>query len=67
MPTITVNGTRQDVAEDTSVLAYLQDRKIDPSHVVAEVNGAIVIKERFPELKLKPGDSVEVIRFVGGG
>ena len=67
MPTITVNGTRQDVAEGTSLLVYLQDRKIDPSHVVAEVNGAVVKKERFPELKLKPGDTVEVIRFVGGG
>jgi sulfur carrier protein len=67
MPTITVNGTRQDVAEGTSLLAYLQDRKIDPSHVVAEVNGAIVKKEQFPEFKLKTGDTVEVIRFVGGG
>jgi sulfur carrier protein len=67
MPTITVNGTRQDVAEGTSLLAYLQDRKIDPSHVVAEVNGVIVKKEQFPELKLKTGDTVEVIRFVGGG
>jgi sulfur carrier protein len=67
MPTITINGSRQEVAEGTSMLAYLQDRKIDPSHVVAEINGVIVKKERFPELILKTRDIVEVIRFVGGG
>jgi sulfur carrier protein len=67
MPTITINGTRQEVAEGTSMLTYLQDRKIDPSHVVAEINGVIVKKERFPELMLKTRDIVEVIRFVGGG
>jgi sulfur carrier protein len=67
MPTITVNGTRQEVDEGMSLLVYLQSKKTDPSHVVAEINGAIVKKEQFPELKLKNGDTVEVIRFVGGG
>ena len=67
MPTITVNGTAQEVADGTSLLAYLQARKTDTSHVVAEINGTIVAKERFAELTLKNSDTVEVIRFVGGG
>ena len=67
MPTITVNGTAQEVADGTSLLAYLQARTIDPLHVVAEVNGSIVPRERFTERLLKTGDAVEVIRFVGGG
>jgi sulfur carrier protein len=67
MQTITVNGTAQEVDDGTTLLAYLQARKTDPSCVVAEINGAIVPKERFPQFTLKSGDIVEVIRFVGGG
>jgi sulfur carrier protein len=67
MMTVTINGKTQEIGEGTSLAAYLQTGGIDPSHVVAEVNGAIVKKERFAERYLKAGDIVEVIRFVGGG
>jgi sulfur carrier protein len=67
MPTITVNGTSGEVAPGTSLLALLQTKTIDPLHVVAEVNGTVVPREQFTEHLLKTGDTVEVIRFVGGG
>ena len=38
-----------------------------PSVVVAEVNGSIVTRERFGSKPLAAGDTVELVRFVGGG
>jgi thiamine biosynthesis protein ThiS len=35
--------------------------------VVAELNGEIVHRSRFPETLLGPGDVLEIVHFVGGG
>jgi thiamine biosynthesis protein ThiS len=42
-------------------------QSLDPAHVVVEINGAIVPKDRFDTLALAPDDRVEILRFVGGG
>ena len=35
--------------------------------VVAEIDGAIVKRKDFAATKIKPGQSIELIRLVGGG
>jgi sulfur carrier protein len=35
--------------------------------VAVEVNEAVVTKDRYEAHKLAPGDSVEIVAFVGGG
>ena len=40
---------------------------LDAGMVVAEVNGDIVSRKDFAGHPLKPGDAVELVRFVGGG
>lgn len=37
------------------------------SAVVAEVNGLIVQRESFTQTSLRNGDTIELVRFVGGG
>lgn len=64
---IHVNGRRETVAGAPTLLAWLQDRGIDPAHVVVEVNRDIVAREEFALRALQADDRLEILRFVGGG
>lgn len=63
---IKINGENTDasgksVAELLEALGYFQQR------VAVELNEEIVPKAMYSETFVKDGDSVEVVRFVGGG
>lgn len=64
---IVVNGKPVGVAEAMSVAELLAERGVDPNHVVVEINRAIVPRDRYAEVFLQAGDTLEILRFVGGG
>lgn len=64
---IKINGTVQQIQTGSSVLDFLKSRSIEPSHVVVELNGSILDRVQYGTAVLEKGDSVEVLRFVGGG
>jgi len=67
MMTITVNGQPREVAEGTSVLALLESLDLKPEATVVERNTDIVERSRYAETRLTEGDTLELVRFVGGG
>jgi sulfur carrier protein len=67
MITIVVNGKQDTVGPGTSMGGYLALKKIDPAVAVVEINGSIVKREDFDTTVLNGSDTVEVLRFVGGG
>lgn len=64
---ITCNGEQRTVDNNTSLNDLVLSLDLDPRSLVAEVNGRIVEHGNFPDLALSEGDSIELIRFVGGG
>lgn len=64
---IIVNGETTRVAEDLTLLALVRQRDLDPDVVVVERNRSIVPAETFADVRLEPGDSLEIVHFVGGG
>lgn len=70
MEFLRINGTKQHFPDErfpptlAQLLAHLN---IEAATVVAEVDGAVIERENFAETELNPGQSVELIRFVGGG
>ena len=40
---------------------------LDPSRVAVELNGDIVPRAGFGDVRLNDGDSLEIVHFVGGG
>jgi sulfur carrier protein len=65
--TITLNGEPY-VLEEPSTLAALLDRlKIHPRTVAVELNQDIVRRDRLASTPLGPGDTVEIVRMIGGG
>lgn len=63
---VTINGMQEDAAGRT-ILAYLQQAGYTPERVVVEKNFEIIPRESLDKIMLEDGDSVEILRFVGGG
>ncbi len=63
---VRVNGSQMDV-KATTIAELLQELEINPQRVVVEVNLEIIKRDRFSEHKIKEGDSIEIVNFVGGG
>jgi sulfur carrier protein len=64
---IVVNGKPMQVADGLTLGALLDERGIDPRSVLVELNSAPLPRERIREARLCEGDSIEVVRMVGGG
>ena len=62
-----LNGKTVDLKEDISVKDLLENYDLNPQKVVVEVNMEILDDEVYSTYLLKNEDTVEVIRFVGGG
>ncbi|MCM1008499.1 MAG: sulfur carrier protein ThiS [Ruminococcus flavefaciens] len=63
---VKVNGEMIDAA-GKNIAALLDEMNCMIGRVAVELNEEIVPKSTYDEIILKDGDSVEVVRFVGGG
>jgi thiamine biosynthesis protein ThiS len=63
---LTVNGEKYITEQDT-LANLLKEMKIIPERVAVEVNLRIIKKKDFEDSRLKDGDSLEIVYFVGGG
>ena len=64
---IKLNGKEETLQETMSVAELLTLRKIRAEMVSVEVNDAILHRDQFPATRLKEGDRVEFIYYMGGG
>ncbi|HUI90975.1 MAG TPA: sulfur carrier protein ThiS [Chitinivibrionales bacterium] len=62
-----INGKTETVIQEVSVEKLLSMKNIDPACVVVEVNKNIVKREKYGSVILNDGDTVEILKFVGGG
>ncbi|MBI5205535.1 MAG: sulfur carrier protein ThiS [Nitrospirae bacterium] len=61
-----INGDNIDSNAGT-VRELLEELKIEPGRVAVEVNLLIIKKAEYESHRLKDGDKIEVVNFVGGG
>jgi len=64
---LTVNGDKREAPEGTTVSKLLELLTVIPERVVVEVNLTILKRAEHPQIILKEGDQVEIVRFIGGG
>lgn len=63
---VKVNGEEMDVNGRT-VTELLDSMEYGSQRVAVEINEVIVPRASYGETVIKDGDTVEVVRFVGGG
>ncbi|MBM6921989.1 sulfur carrier protein ThiS [Phocea massiliensis] len=63
---VRINGTDEDVCGMT-IASYLAENQYDSTRIAVEKNGEIVPKSQYDTATLCDGDTVEIVRFVGGG
>lgn len=64
---IVVNGVSREVPGGMALLDLLASLALKAESTVVEYNGAVLERSRFAELALGEGDTLELVRFVGGG
>lgn len=64
---LTINGETRDNIKAGTIAELLEELGITAGRVAVEVNLSIVKKADYSEFRLKEGDSVEIVNFVGGG
>lgn len=67
MISVLLNGQKQELPEELNIQQALEHLSIDIGRVAVEINGRIVRKKEWTEHRLKDGDVIEVVNFVGGG
>ena len=66
MAQIKVNGNYEEIIENATIEAILENRSL-PLVFVVELNRNIVKKENYESTVLKNGDEVEIVTFCAGG
>ncbi|MEJ6952516.1 sulfur carrier protein ThiS [Natronospora cellulosivora (SeqCode)] len=64
---LTVNGKKEQLDKEMTILDFIFNKDENPESLVIEYNGEIVIRETWGKLLLKENDSLEILKFVGGG
>ena len=65
--TVAINGTPRQVPRDATLLEVLAALGLDPRLVVVEHNRRIVRRPALGDVRVAPGDAIELVHFVGGG
>ncbi len=64
---IHLNGVSRKLADGTTVASLLEELGMRPELLAVERNRDIVPKAAYGDEKLRDGDVVEIVTFVGGG
>jgi thiamine biosynthesis protein ThiS len=62
-----INGERRDITSGATVKSLLDSLGLAPQATVVQRNNDIVDRARFADTPLADGDTLELVRFVGGG
>jgi thiamine biosynthesis protein ThiS len=64
---VQINGKRVELDQTTPLLSYLDRLGVNQRAVAVEHNGVIIERDDYANTILRDGDTVEIVRMVGGG
>jgi thiamine biosynthesis protein ThiS len=67
MINLMVNGKPRVLEDSVDLVAYLLSFGVNLQHVAVGYNGEVIKKDSFPQIVLRDGDVLEIVRPVGGG
>lgn len=67
MINLVVNGKPREADENVNLEKYLSTFDVNLRFVAVGYNGEVIKKESFASITLNNGDTLEIVRPVGGG
>ena len=67
MISVMLNGELRSIAAGSSIVGMLEAIGVDPRKVAVEHNLEVVPRSTLGDVRVKDGDSFEIVHFVGGG
>ena len=64
---VVINGEPRTITPGVTLLELLAELALDPRAVVVEHNRQIVRRPALGDVRVAPGDAIELVHFVGGG
>ena len=62
-----INGEERELTEGLTLAVLVEQLGMKADRVAVELNREIVRRELWPQTRLKGGDRLEIVQFVGGG
>lgn len=63
----TLNGQPEETAIKTSIHSLIVKYKFNPTLIIVEYNQQILKQEQYNRTFIKANDTIEIIRYIGGG
>ena len=64
---VNVNGAQRYLPKEMFLVDYLESLNVDITYVAVALNGAVLDKDQYDDTLLRSGDTLEIVRPVGGG
>ena len=64
---ITVNGKQMQIIPKFSLKSLITKLKMPLNKISIELKKKIIQKKKISKIKLKKGDKIEIVHFIGGG
>ena len=64
---VRVNGKDRDLPESANLREYVASLGVNMATIAVAVNGEVVKRDGLALIELSEGDTVEIVRAVGGG
>ena len=64
---LTINGEEQEFPNAIPLIEYVSSLGVNPKMIAIAHNGEVLRRDEWEEVTLSDGDTVEVVRAVGGG
>ena len=67
MISVVLNGGKREVPESLTLKELLRFLNLKEERVAIERNREIIKREAWEQVRVEPGDQLEIVQFVGGG
>ncbi|WP_067931791.1 sulfur carrier protein ThiS [Alicyclobacillus kakegawensis] len=64
---LTINGQTRELPEPLTIADLIAHLDLAGERIAVECNGRILDRDQFASHALTEGDTLEIVRFVGGG
>ncbi len=64
---VTINGREIELPSPISLTAYIEEKGLTGRRIAVAHNGNVVPKSDYCDVEIGDGDTLEVVRPVGGG